>query len=80
MATLGIRPAAQGFGYTVPTEVAVTAFGLLGGVGGALAQIVASRRLTTLDDDRIRARRVLAGAVVGGVGTVAGALLVPSGN
>jgi hypothetical protein len=79
MAILGIQPARTGRGYTMPTEVAVTAFGLLGGVGGALAQILASRRLSTLSTDRISVQRVIAGAALGAVGTVAGALLVPTG-
>lgn len=78
MAVLGIQPAPTGRGYTIPTEVAVTAFGLLGGVGGAVAQILASRRLSGLAADRVPLRRVIAAAGLGVVGTVAGALLVPS--
>lgn len=78
MAVLGIQPPSNGSGYTVPTEVGVTAFGILAGVGGAVGQILAGRRLSNVTSERIPLRRVLLGTGVGILGTVAGAFFLPT--
>lgn len=80
MAILGIQRPEPGGTYQVPTEIAVTGFGLLAGVGGALAQIIASRRLSTITGETIPARRLLLATGLGAIGSVAGAFLVPSGG
>lgn len=77
MAVLGIQPGTGPLGYTIPTEVAATAFGLMAGIGGAAAQLIAGGRLSNVGDDRIRVSRLLIPAGLGIIATAAGALLLP---
>lgn len=79
MAILGIQADPDFGGYTIPTEVGVTAFGIFAGVGGALGQILAGRQLSQVPDDRIPLRRVLLATGIGVLATAGGALLLPSG-
>jgi len=78
MAVLGIQPALSGGGYTIPTETAATAFGLLAGVAGGLAQIVAGNRLSQVRGDRIKVRDLALPVAIGGLSTVVGALIIPT--
>lgn len=80
MGLLGIRPAQSGSGYTIPTETAATTFGLLAGVAGGAAQLLVSKRLSQITPDRISLRSLAIPLAIGGIGTVAGALLVPGGS
>lgn len=62
----------------IPTEQAAVAFGLLAGVGGGVAQWVAGRRLSGIDQDTIPVENLLIPVVIGGVSTAAAAFLLPS--
>lgn len=80
MAVLGIQPMVGGGGYTMPTENAATIFGILAGVGNAVAGLIASENLTTIGDDRVQIRRLLPGLAVVAIGSVIGGLLSPGGS
>lgn len=80
MTVLGIQPVSNGRGYTINTETAATVFGLLAGVAGGVAQIVAGRNLAGLSTDRVRLRSLGVPLALGAAGSIAGALLVPGGD
>ena len=70
--TLGIKNG------RVPTEQAAVAFGLLAGVGGALAQVIAGRRLSEVSNDTIPVRNLAIPVLVGGGSTALAAFLLPT--
>lgn len=80
MAVLGIPLQASSSGYTIPTETATTAFGLIGGIGGGLAQIIVSRNLSERTGDRVRIRDLAIPIGLSIVGTVVAATLVPGAD
>jgi len=80
MAVLGLQQDKRGGGYTIPTETATTAFGLISGIGGGLAQILVSRSLSQRSSDRITLRDLAVPLGLSILGTVAAATLVPGGD
>jgi Na+-translocating ferredoxin:NAD+ oxidoreductase RnfA subunit len=62
----------------ITTELATTMFGIVGGVGSALAQIIVSKRLDRVDSDQIPARYLTVPVAVSIVGTVLGSMLIPT--
>lgn len=63
--------------WVIPTELAITSFGLLAGVGGGLAQLIASNRLSQLDSRELPIRKLLLPVVLGGGSTALAAFLLP---
>jgi len=61
----------------ISTEQASVAFGLLAGVGGGIAQLIAGRRLSGVDSETIPTANLLIPVVVGGASTAAAAFLLP---
>lgn len=77
MAVLGVtRDPATGR-LSLPTELATTAWGLLGGVGAGLAQIVVARRLSEVPSDTVALRSLAVPVAASFVGTILGGFLVP---
>ena len=64
----------------IPTEQAAVAFGLLAGVGGGAAQLIAGRRLSGVNSETIPTRNLLIPVLVGGASTAAAAFLLPAGK
>jgi hypothetical protein len=62
----------------ISTEQAAVSFGILAGVGGTLAQLVAGKRLSDTGTDTIPLRNLLIPTIVGGGSTLAAAFLVPT--
>lgn len=63
----------------IPTEQASVAFGLLAGVGGGLAQVIAGRQLSNVPGDTIPIRSLALPIVLAGGSTALAAYLIPSG-
>lgn len=63
--------------WVIPTELAITSFGLLAGVGGGLAQLIASNRLSQLDSREMPIRKLILPVVLGGGSTALAAFLLP---
>lgn len=64
----------------VPTETALAVFGITAGVGGAAAQLLASRNLSSYPSDTIRLVRIAPAVLASIVATAAaGYLLIPGG-
>jgi hypothetical protein len=80
MAVLGFLQTAPSGEYVVSNELAATAFGLLAGVGGGLAQLIAGQRLSKRNDGTIPLRTLAVPVGLSIAGTIAGAVLVPSGG
>ena len=78
MAVLGIERDPQTGRVVLPTEVAATAFGLLMGVGGGVAQLIAGRRLSGVSGDTIGLRNFSIPLLAATVGAIGGAFLIPS--
>jgi len=78
MAILGIQRDPQTGRVGLPTEVAATAFGLLMGVGGGVAQLIAGRRLSSVSGETINLSSFSIPLLAATVGAVGGAFLVPS--
>jgi len=78
MAMLGIQRTPDGGDVIVPTELATTLFGILGGIGGALAQLVAGQRLSTVEGEGVSGKALMPSILVNIAGTVASAFLVPT--
>lgn len=81
---MAVRQASNGqlpgvLGRTISTELAVNAFGLMSGSFGALAGLIAAKRLETYTDE-IPLGRLAVPVLVAGGSTVIGALLVPTGG
>lgn len=74
----GGRAAAQGLSTEIPTETAVTAFQLVGGLFGGIAAIIASRRLSALPGETISLASLAIPVLIAGGSTVIGALFLPS--
>lgn len=79
MAILGIQRASGGGGWVVPTELAATGVGLVMGVGGGVAQLLYSNRLSDVSGSNVSLTSMLVPAVGGLVGAVGGALFAPMG-
>lgn len=62
----------------IPTEQASVAFGLLAGIGGGIAQLIAGRRLSNLDTDTISVGQLALPVLLGGGSTALAAFLLPS--
>ena len=77
MAILGITRDPSSGELVLPTEIATTAWGLLGGIGGGLAQIVVSKRLSQIGSDNIGLSSLAVPVLASFAGTVLGAFLVP---
>lgn len=77
MAILGVERDPTSGQLVLPTEIATTAWGLLGGIGGGLAQIVVSKRLSEIDKDSIGLSSLAVPIAASFAGTVLGAFLVP---
>lgn len=78
MAVLGVTRDSQTGQILLPTEVAATAFGLVMGVGGGVAQLLAGRRLSGVSGDRVSLRSFALPFVASTVGAIGGAYLLPS--
>lgn len=77
MAVLGLVQLNASGEPTVTTETAVTAFGLLAGVGGGIQQLLASRKLGSLRSGRIGLSQLLVPVGVSFLGSVLGAFFLP---
>jgi len=62
----------------ISTEQASVAFGLLAGVGGGLAQLIAGRRLSNVTGETVKTTSLLLPVLVGGLSTAAAAFLLPA--
>lgn len=62
----------------VTTEQAVTVFGLISGIGGAAAQIVASNQLGSLSTDTVNVGTLILPAAISVGATALSAFLLPS--
>lgn len=74
---MAVGATANILGWEISTELAVNFFGIASGTFGALAGLVAARRLAKAPD-RIPIRNLVIPVTVAGVSTVLGALLVPT--
>lgn len=79
MALLNIRRDPDSGNIVLPTEIAANAFGILQGIGGGLAGIIAGARLANVPNDDIRLSGVLIPVGLSIAGTVAAALFIPGG-
>lgn len=74
---VGLEPNPDGSGYVVPTELATVSFGLLAGIGGGLAQLIASRRLSGVSNRHIKLSSLALPVILGGGSTALAAYLLP---
>lgn len=79
MAILGIHRSPSSGRIVAPTEIAANAFGMLQGIGGALAGLVASKRLSKVPSDTIPLSGIVIPVGLSILGTVAASFLVPRG-
>lgn len=77
MAILGIQRDSSGSGWVVPTEIAATGVGLVMGIGGGLAQLLFSNRLSEVSGSTVSLASMLIPALGGLVGAVGGVFLAP---
>jgi len=77
MAVFGFIQRSPSGGYQIPTELATTAFGLLGGVAGGMAQLIVGRRLSNANSDTLPLYALGFPIGLSFIGTLAGAFLVP---
>lgn len=77
MAAFGLIQEGPDGNPVVTTETAVTAFGLLAGVGGAAQQLIASRKLGTISGDSLSLRQLGVPIAISVAGSVLGSLFLP---
>lgn len=79
MALLNIRRDPETGQWIAPTEIAANAFGMLQGIGGAVAGIIASSRLSNINSETIPLSGVAIPVGLSILGTVAASLFIPGG-
>lgn len=77
MAFLGLPVMQTPRGYEVSTEMATTLFGLVAGVGGAIANLVAGGRLSDVTSDTIPLRTLAVPVGISIAASAGAAFLIP---
>lgn len=80
MALLNIRRDPGTGQIVAPTEIAANAFGLLQGIGGAVAGIIASARLSNVSSDTIPLAGVVIPVGLSIAGTIVASTFIPGGS
>jgi len=80
MAILGLPIMRTPQGLAVSTEFGTTLFGLVAGVGGAIANLVAGQRLSGISGDTISLRSIALPVGISIAASAGAAFLLPGGN